>query len=406
MAKLTPLNPTLGPPAEGADKYFHREKVVKKFVRQLRGGGHLLLSAPRRTGKSTILKHLQKNPPEGLVILYMTVMSVDSGEAYFKALYSKLLKNSDIYKGLDGYLAKVGGTARKVVDRVRGIGADGVSFGKEDTLDYYGECERLLTELAKSPVPVAVFVDELPDAVSNIRQQNEQAAIRFLQQIRDLRQNFSDAKVQFVYTGSTGLKNVVKKLDRLDLVNDLQSVEMLPLSMTEAKTLIQRLALGFRIESPDFVIDDAVADHLLAIINWRLPYYMQIIVNGLFDHFEDQIDEDESFVITTSTVDQVLEDLVKSQSVCADYFENWQRRLKQAFDKNEHDLAVEALSHIAVNEQIEYAVFHDLAVKHKVDDHKYVLDVLQHDGYISEHNRIYGFNSFLLKKWWLNNVAN
>ena len=52
MSALTPLKSSLGQPAEGERKYFHRPAVVKKIQRQLNNNEHLLISAPRRIGKS------------------------------------------------------------------------------------------------------------------------------------------------------------------------------------------------------------------------------------------------------------------------------------------------------------------------------------------------------------------
>ncbi|MCJ8268176.1 MAG: hypothetical protein MJK04_02125, partial [Psychrosphaera sp.] len=272
--------------------------------------------------------------------------------------------------------------------------------GADEHIDYYAECQRIFEALGEKDKKIIVFIDEFPDTVSNILEKDKSLAKRFLQQNRDLRIAYSQTHLQFVNTGTTGQKNVVKKLDKLDLVNDLMEIPIPPLSKDEAKILIQRLTLGFKQEISDFDINTTVIDYILEKITWRLPYYMQIITNELFDYFEDH-----EQAIDKTTVDLILAQIVQSKSRHADYFENWKRRLKSGLQRQEYSLAIEVLSYIAKNEQIEYAVYHDLAVKHAIEDDKYVLDVLVHDGYISEDNKNYGFNSFLLKEWWYINVA-
>ncbi|MCJ8269900.1 MAG: hypothetical protein MJK04_10920, partial [Psychrosphaera sp.] len=117
MDNLTPLKSIMGPPAEGEDKYFARDKIVKKILRRLNLGENLLLSAPRRIGKSTILKHIQKNPQPDQIILYMAVMSVDSSEEFFKKLFNELIKNEAIFSGIQGFITRSSNSVKQYVSR-------------------------------------------------------------------------------------------------------------------------------------------------------------------------------------------------------------------------------------------------------------------------------------------------
>ena len=49
-----------GPPAEG-DKYLRRQYINDVFWDQIKGGEHILISAPRRVGKSSIMKDIVIN---------------------------------------------------------------------------------------------------------------------------------------------------------------------------------------------------------------------------------------------------------------------------------------------------------------------------------------------------------
>ncbi len=397
MSDLQILKSSLGQPAEGEKRFFPRTKITKKILRKLSNGENLLISAPRRIGKSSILKDIVKNQSEQEIIKYMIVQSVNSQEEFFKKLFNELIEDKEIFEGVSGYLTRISPVVNSYINRVNGI--KGVTLKDPMPINYYKECIKLI-ESFKTDKKIIIFIDEFPDALNNILEKDESLAINFLQQNRDMREKFSDNNLQFIYTGSTGLKNVVRKFKKLDLINDIETIKVPPFTDDEARELIQRLVLGFKAEIAEFDIDADTIIYILEKITWKLPYYMQIIVDGLFEYYEDN-----EVTIDNDTVDCVLSELVKSKSSHSDYFENWKDRLSRAFKGDEYNLAIDVLNFIAKNDSIDYAEFCDAASKHNVSEHRYILDVLEHDGYISENNKIYGFNSILLKNWWFINVA-
>jgi len=399
MSSLKPLKSSLGQPAEGESKFFARKKITDKILRKLSNGENLLLSAPRRIGKSSILKDIVRNQIDNEIIKYMIVQSVNSQEEFFKKLFNELLEDTEILEGVGSYLAKTSATLRSYVSRISGISLDGITLNPEEVINYYEECIKLISSF-KTDKKIIIFIDEFPDALNNILKNDENLAINFLQQNRDMREKFSSSNLQFVYTGSTGLKNVVRKFKKLDLINDIETINVPPFRDDEARELIGRLVLGYQEELEEFNLDAETIEYILTIITWKLPYYMQIIVDGLFEYYEESEEP-----ITKDTVDLILSELVKSKSNHSDYFENWKDRLSRAFKGDEYSFAIDVLNFIAKNETIDYAEFCDLASKHNVSEHRYVLDVLEHDGYVSEDEKKYGFNSILLKNWWFINVA-
>ena len=80
---------------------------------------------------------------------------------------------------------------------------------------------------------VIIILDEFPDALNNIAKKDPNQAIHFLQQNRDLRLQFSHDNLQFIYTGSTGLRNVVKKIGEANLINDINEITINPFSYDE-----------------------------------------------------------------------------------------------------------------------------------------------------------------------------
>ncbi|MGR3176893.1 MAG: hypothetical protein ACUZ8E_02420 [Candidatus Anammoxibacter sp.] len=360
------------------------------------------MAAPRRSGKSSILKYLERNPRNGYLVKYKSVQSVDSINEYFKQIYKLLLEDDSIFNIYKKHYEKAKGALKSFISRIRGISTDGIEIDPEERVDYYSECKTLLKTLPNNFKTLLLLIDEFPDAVRNISNDSKKEGIRFLQTIRDLRQELNNINLQFVYSGSIGLGNVVNKLGRLDLITDIVNIELPPLNRKEAMELITRLVLGLKEERKDFEIGDQVKNYILEKDSWLIPYYIQIIVDELFDLFNETNKK-----LTESTVDGVIDKIIRDRYKYQDYFENWKTRLKQALERKEYNCALEILNYISTNGSMDYDAIYNLSVKYGIDDLKDITNVLEYDGYINKNlEKIYMFNSIILKEWWCINVAN
>ncbi len=77
---MKPLSISAGRAADGEDKYFERMRVETKIWSKIKRGEHLLLAAPRRTGKSSVLKNLERNPKDGYLAKYKSVIFPPAGQ--------------------------------------------------------------------------------------------------------------------------------------------------------------------------------------------------------------------------------------------------------------------------------------------------------------------------------------
>ena len=85
----------VGQTPRGKD-FFPREQIIKKIYRRLDAGNHVYISAPRRSGKTAIMRYLEDNPRAGYVFLYISVEDIDDTEKYFELLSEELLESSAV----------------------------------------------------------------------------------------------------------------------------------------------------------------------------------------------------------------------------------------------------------------------------------------------------------------------
>ena len=165
---MKPLIISTGKAADGEDKYFERKNIETKIWSKVKKHENLLLAAPRRTGKSSILKYLQRVPQQGYIVKYISVQSVDSINEYFKKIYTTLLDDDNIFNFYKKYFQKTKGMLRIFASKIRGISTKGIEIDPEKRVEYYSECINLLKTLPNDFGTILFLIDEFPDAVRNI----------------------------------------------------------------------------------------------------------------------------------------------------------------------------------------------------------------------------------------------
>jgi predicted AAA+ superfamily ATPase len=76
----------VGPPVSGED-FFDRPKEINKIMRALKTDHHILISSPRRVGKTSILFRLADMGEENYYFLYLITQSINTENDFYKRLY-------------------------------------------------------------------------------------------------------------------------------------------------------------------------------------------------------------------------------------------------------------------------------------------------------------------------------
>ncbi|MBX9782529.1 MAG: hypothetical protein K2X48_04460 [Chitinophagaceae bacterium] len=380
-----------GSPAR-KEQFFKRPLIRAKILKAVASNENLLISAPRRVGKSSILLDLVDAPDENYYAVFSDTEAITSSEDFFKVILHAIL-DADKIEAFGFFNHSIKEKLKKWTGRIAGIsiGPVGLDITKQEKKTYFEELNEFLTDIKLEGKKILMLIDEFPITIEKIQEAHGlEAAVHFLSQNRSLRQNpVFQEKIQFVYTGSIGLFTAVKRIQATDKINDLREIKINALSKEEATLLITLLLKEECNQTPS----EEIINYILAKLEWWIPFYFQLMVRELADL------QTNGHVITTKTVDAAFEKIIENGNI---YFEHFKDRLQKVFKSPQLGKFVdEFLLAVKNNSDTDYAKALNMAEKYDARaELDTVIEVLKHDGYIVEENNFYKFYSPILKRWW------
>ncbi len=378
----------IGPPVEG-DDFFGREKEISKANRLLDSNHSLLLSAPRRIGKSSLAKRLiQEKKQQGWKCVYIDLEETSTEEGFLRLVIESFKKNG-IWKQFTEGMSK--GLA-SILDRIEKVTIGGVvdfNIGRrEEQEDLY----KNLKELIRHDENTFVVVDELTLflGILNKSENGAEKVTFILNWLRSLRQ-VSKTNVRWLFCGSVGLRNFTSAMNLGYTINDLMEFGLGELSREEARGLLSELCL-----SEDMKMSDELINYTLDKLQWNIPYFIQVIFSKLAEEYEGEV--------TIESVD------ISYNKLCSDnYLSTWSERLSEY---REFELpARQILKSLSTQPAgMERNAMLDMLMTgqdvSKVEEVDFmlskVLQMLENDGYIFKKDLIRVFRSPLLRDYWFN----
>ncbi|WP_298847100.1 ATP-binding protein [Clostridium sp.] len=388
---------TTGQAARG-DNFFKRPILINKLWRKIDSDSSIIISAPRRVGKTSLMRYIEDNPREKYYVVYVITESVYDENKYYKEIVKAIL-NCDSIRKRDKVINSIRDIAKNVFKSIDEVGIDSVKFSKNIEYNYYDKFIEIMRSIDLEGHKLIIMIDEFAQTIENIQQkEGTPYAVHLLQSNRVLRQNSDiNNKFQFIYTGSISLEGIARRMDSSKFINDLDIVKVTPLSESEGKNLVNELLKGL-----DFSMDDDTINHMLSEIKWLIPFYIQLAM----DKLQDIYDEDNLCIIHNKSVDIAIKRMIEENNK----FSSWQERLV-VYKNNDYKFIIEVLNIISTSEvkKISYNEMYNYAVKYDLcETYKDLLNTLIDDGYINndDEEKFYTFTSPILRMWWCKKNAN
>ena len=362
-------------------RYLRREAINEYFWREVNKGNHILFVAPRRVGKTSIMKDLAENCPEGFACIYQDIEGVKSGNEFYRRLFELILHCVQRSKIREAKTFIADFFKKHSIE----ISKSGIKMDTRE-MDYEKEIKDLIPELKKAEVHTVIFLDEFAEVIHKLPPED---AVNILHTLRELRHDNDFRHFTLVYAGSIGLEFVIKNIDRPKLINDLHRIKLNALTDGEATQLLQQLTKGASIRLPGVVLT-----YLKQKVDYLLPYYLQLML----EEIDGVAYENEDTSVNESTVDAAFQRVLANRK----NFEDWLERLKD-YQAAHFPFINDILMHAAHNGSITIQEIYNKAEKFgRTDDYMDFVDELLHDGYLQEsEEHLYRFISPFLRQFWL-----
>ena len=388
----------VGAPVEDSD-FFERPRDLARLQRELANGANILLTAPRRVGKTSLmLRQCELERAAGREAVFINVEGCRDELAFAEKLVDGL-KESGLHPEFLGRLSLAFRKARQTLTGVK-VGAAGVDLemasGEDPDHGTLGRAvEGIFRKIEMAERPLLLAVDEMPELLLALRHGEDGAerVARLLHWLRGLRQTYRKS-VRWVFLGSIGLDSFVDDLNLRKAINDLVPFHLDALDSTEADRFLERLGtsngLPLPAESRTFIINR---------VGWPLPHHLQMVFHALVDSGAKIVDR--------SAVDAAFRHLLQPGGLSQ--FDTWRQRLDEQFSVSDARTAKDVLRHVCqqVDGRSRSVILDALMATRPATDPGAVeeqlarlLLVLRRDGYFLEQDGRYAFRSFLLREYW------
>jgi len=375
----------IGPPVEGED-FFGREKEIRKANKLLNGNHSLLLSAPRRIGKSSLAKRLiEEKKGQGWRCVYIDLEEITTEEGFLR-LVIEAFKENGIWKQFAGEISKGLVTVFEKIEKVS-VGPVDFRIGKkEEQEDLY----KNLKEFIKHDENTFIVIDELTLflGILNKSENGVEKVTFILNWLRSLRQ-VSKTKVRWLFCGSVGLRNFTSAMNLGYTINDLTEFGLDELTREEAIGLLTGLC-----NSENMEMNEELVNYTLDKLHWNIPYFIQVIFSKLTEEYEREI--------TKESIDIAYDKLCSEN-----YLGTWSERLSEY---KEYEVPARQILKLLSTQPagMERETMLNMLMTgqdiSKVEEVDYVLsrvlEMLENDGYILRKNSIRAFRSPLLRDYW------
>ena len=386
------------------DRFWDREQELKLFMEYLEAGANVLLIAPRRIGKTSLMREAARHL-EGRYIC----LQVDLQKAHSPAdAIVELSIATRPYLSLWGKTTALFGEAfNRVAGKIESLKLDELTLTLRSGItggDWQARGDRLFEVLAESDKPVIVFLDEVPILVNRLLQGSDYKVTPESRQATDafmswLRENTirHQGRVRIVITGSIGLEPILRFAGLNPTLNTFTPFSLGAWSPEIAVNLLLELGREYGL-----LIGPDSAARMVDRLGYCIPHHVQVYFDNLYRTCKLKGIEQ----VTTALVDQVYENQMLSIQGHAQ-LSHLEERLKMVLEPELHPFALELLTEVATVGMITPETADIISSSYSIEGRpnrevlREILGILEHDGYIQrDPHGDYRPVSKLVNDWW------
>ncbi len=389
----------VGPPVRGDDCYG-REDFVQLLWDKLKVG-HVLLAAPRRFGKTSVMYRLIDEPAANYKIVHADLEALTEPADLITQLVLQLARDdafSKVVGALSCFPKTLWSRFRKTFDEIELFQVK-VKLREALRSRWQESGEELFKRVAESARPIIFILDEFPMLVDRMARSPEHRADApvLLHWLRSLRQAPHFHNVHFLIAGSIGIGRILNDLGEIHSINDFEQVRLEPFPSKTAYAFLDALATAH-----DVTLSQPSKRKIIDLIGVPVPYFLQVLFSEVM---KTQRQDHEA--VTPKKIEQLYHDKVLGVD-CKTYFDHYYGRLHDYYPPREEAAVKRLLRELAVSgpitRDVAYQFYREGVAEHANPEvFNRLMTDLENDFYLrfDAGERRYEFACKLLRDWWL-----
>jgi hypothetical protein len=385
------------------DKFWDREKEIQLFTELLDEGAHILMAAPRRIGKTSLMREVALRISDRYYCLHVDLQKSESPADAVAELGKATRPYEKLWGKTKGIFQNI---LSKVTQNIESIGVEDLTVTLRSgmtSVDWQSKGDQLFSTLSDTDMPLIVFFDELPILINRmlkgkeykITPERKKATDSFMSWIRDVSIRYG-GKIRLVITGSIGIEPALRQADLSATLNTFTPFILPPWNKETAIECLQALSSRYEIS-----FHEKALEHIVKRLGYVIPHHVQMF----FDNIYTDCRLHSKVEVTKERVDEIYNTKMIGIQGHAE-LSHMEERLKIAFGMEIYPLALEIITETAVTGFLGAQRAMKICDCYRIEDRsskdilRDILEVLQHDGYLKQEGESFVFVSNLLRDWW------
>lgn len=367
---------------------------------------NILLLAPRRTGKTSVMYRMLDFPRDSWLVIHLNVEDLRTPGDFIISLIDAINEHQPSY--LRETLARGWDFLRGTLSCIESVEFSDlkIQLRKSEIAEgkWQDQGNELIERIFRSNANILFIIDELPDMLSSMRDISQEDCSHFLHWFRKIRDRSLQNNLRWLVGGSVNLVAALDQQGMVKQINDLK-VEPLP-SFTdlEIQTFVEQMLNNRKV-----AFDETVVPHIRELLGAPIPLFLQMLTQELFRLWK----RDKTKPLTAGSVDEIYNKSLLGE-MARDKLQHYRSRIDAYYPREERDAACSFLGRLSMSDKglPQGSLFQ---IYRQIEERKTgprtgpalsqafqrLMLHLQSDFYIEAgHDGIYDFSSRLLKNWW------
>ena len=381
------------------DTFWGRETDIAILKKRLEEGGHVLLVAQRRMGKTSLMAELERQLRDQYICLFVDLEDACNASDAIASLSSKCKPFEGVWERAKGVFSNIAGNIEEVqIGEVKATIRGGLSKA-----NWKEKGDQLLDILASEDRKVILMLDEVPILVNRmlkghdykITPERRGEVDEFMSWLRKTSIEH-EGRISFVISGSIGLEPVLRQAGLSATINHILPYELRPWDDETTNGCLEALANEYEI-----TFEDGATAAIAEKLGCCIPHHVQMF----FVHIHEMCIREESTRCTIEDVKNVYDTYMLGTRGHAE-LTHYEERLRLVVGLEKFSLAIEMLTEAAVVGHLSKEAIGLLGKEYTFEDcsttevQKELIWIMEHDGYLVQNKKGYVFQSNLLRDWW------